>query len=200
MSECPGVNRLRLCGGAANEVDAPVEQLDGGVDRTLRRLSQNRIVESRLWVVGSDAAQRSQDPESHQAIRLIEKVLLQHERRLVRRKLADGAGDVPADVLRHVAIVERFIEQAQRSVAVLEKCRSRLVAHLPLTEHQEQPRQQGRTLDFPHRVSDVSEHPAVRGRSQPQYDVLELRGRAGVRSPERRPLACPRTTTSTGRP
>ena len=45
MSECPGVNRCGCCGGAATEIDAPVEKLDGIVDRTLGRLLQNRLVE-----------------------------------------------------------------------------------------------------------------------------------------------------------
>ena len=91
---------------------------------------------------GRSASKRSQDLESHQAIGRLEQMPLQHERGLVRRKLADGVGDVPADMLRHVAIAECGVEHAERLVAVLEKCRPRLVAHLALTEHQEQPREE----------------------------------------------------------
>ena len=105
---------------------------------TLCRLLQSRPVEGHLWMIGSCPPQRSQNLESNHAIGHLEQLLLQHERGLVGCKLADGVGDVPADVLRHVAIAERDVEHAERLVAVLEKCQPRIVAHLPLTEHQEQ--------------------------------------------------------------
>ncbi len=90
-----GRQSCRLCRGAANEVDAPVEKLDGAIDRTLCCHAQSRLVEAYFLMLGRGASQCSQDLESNQAIGRLEQLLLQHERGLVRRKLADGVGNVP---------------------------------------------------------------------------------------------------------
>src|SRR5207245_9320042 len=132
--------------GAAHAADAPLTKLDGGVDRTLRRLSQDRLVEGHLLVVGGDASKRPQDLESNQPIGLLEQVLLQNWRGLVSCKSADRAWDVSSDVLRHGAIAERDVEHAERIVAVLEKCHPRLVSHLLSTQHRQQSWQKRRTL------------------------------------------------------